>query len=346
MRVLPTGLMFVSLLASTYAQDSAKGPSNEKAQKTYQHALDYLHQRRAELALDEFKKADKQDDGHCVACQKQMIKYGVQFGDWKGAELAGEELIAEASSDTEKALAHYQLARVLFQEATQKHKDELFSRAHDEIGKAVTAYASFPEAYFLDGKILANLNQDDAAKANFEKFTKMLTGDSPDRQRAFRYIARPELARARMAPPFVVTTLDGQNLSLDDLEGKVVLLDFWATWCPPCREAVPHLRNVAKKFQGEPLVVLSVSLDGDEAKWKEFSAKNEMTWPQYRDGGFWRLDGEALRSHGDPPHVHDRCRWRVAGRTHRGCSHRGQTQKADRARAGIAYAAGDDEVGR
>jgi thiol-disulfide isomerase/thioredoxin len=80
--------------------------------------------------------------------------------------------------------------------------------------------------------------------------------------------------------------MDGQRISMDDLQGKVVLLDFWATWCGPCREALPHIRNVAKKFQGEPLIILSVSLDTDEKKWREFVAKNEMTWPQYFDGGF------------------------------------------------------------
>jgi peroxiredoxin len=48
---------------------------------------------------------------------------------------------------------------------------------------------------------------------------------------------------------------------------------------------MPHIRNVAKKFQGQPLVVLSVSLDTDEQKWKAYVTKNEMTWPQYRDGG-------------------------------------------------------------
>lgn len=61
---------------------------------------------------------------------------------------------------------------------------------------------------------------------------------------------------------------------------------LWATWCGPCREALPHIREVARKFQGQPLVILSVSLDTDEQRWKEFVSKNEMTWLQYRDGGF------------------------------------------------------------
>jgi thiol-disulfide isomerase/thioredoxin len=114
----------------------------------------------------------------------------------------------------------------------------------------------------------------------------MRPADDPDRQRALRYISQPELARARMAPAFAVTTLDGQRVSLDDLKGKVVLIDFWATWCAPCREALPHMRDIAKKFEGQPLIVLSVSLDNDAQKWKDFIAKNGMTWLQYRDGGF------------------------------------------------------------
>src|SRR5262249_33589635 len=86
--------------------------------------------------------------------------------------------------------------------------------------------------------------------------------------------------------PFSVTTIDGKQISLDELQGKVVLLDFWATWCTPCLEALPSVQKVARKFQGEPLVILSVSLDQNEKGWKDFITKNEMTWPQYRDGGF------------------------------------------------------------
>ncbi len=125
--------------------------------------------------------------------------------------------------------------------------------------------------------MLAQLKRDDEAKARFEQFVKAKPTEDPNRGRALRFISRPELARARMAPPFSVATLDGQRMSMDDLQGKVVLLDFWATWCVPCREALPHIRQVAKKFQGEPLVILSVSLDSEEQNWKNFIVKNEMT---------------------------------------------------------------------
>jgi thiol-disulfide isomerase/thioredoxin len=286
MRFAIVALVCVCFAVPALAQAHDDGPTNEKAQKTYKEANEYLRQRNYEAALDSFKKADKQDDGHCRACQKEMIKYGAELGDWKMAELAAEEEITGAQGDKAMAMAHYQLALVLFSEGQQKHKPEAFSRAHEEAAKAIAAVANFPSAVLLDGKILAQLKQDDAAKAQFQQYVKMRTTDDPDRQRALRYIDNPELARARLAPAFAVTTLDGQHISMDESQGKVVLLDFWATWCGPCREALPHMREIAKKFQGQPLIVLSVSLDSDEQKWKEFVAKNDMTWPQYRDGGF------------------------------------------------------------
>lgn len=159
-------------------------------------------------------------------------------------------------------------------------------RAHEEMTRALAAVSNFPDAYFVDGRALAHLKQDDAAKKQFEQFVKMKPEDDPNHQRALRFIGDPDLARAKMAPAFAVTTTDGQRVSLDELQGRAVLIDFWATWCAPCREALPHMKEIAKKFRDQPLVVLSVSLDDDEEKWKEFVAKNEMSWLQYRDGGF------------------------------------------------------------
>jgi thiol-disulfide isomerase/thioredoxin len=171
-------------------------------------------------------------------------------------------------------------------EALAKHKDELFSRVHEEMTKALETRPDYAQAVLLDGRALAYMKQDDAAKAQFQRFVALRPEGDPERQRALRFISQPELVRARMAPPFAVNTLDGRHVSLDDLQGKVVLLDFWATWCVPCQRALPHLRKIAKNFEGQPLVVLSISLDNDEDEWKTFVQKNGMTWLQYRDGGF------------------------------------------------------------
>lgn len=268
------------------AQQKTDGPVSEKAQKAWTEASEYLHRHMTAAALDSFKKADKQDAGRCLACQKKIIKFAIELGDWKPAEVAAGEMVAEAQDEKSTALAHYELGTVLFKEGLAKHKDVLFTGAHNEMTAALAASPNFPKAVFADGLALAHLKQDDAAKAQFEQFTKMNPADDPQSQRALRYINDPELARARMAPAFAVTTLDGQHISFDDLAGKVVLIDFWATWCAPCRAALPHIQRIAKNFEGQPLVILSVSLDKDEAKWKEFVAQNQMSWPQYRDGGF------------------------------------------------------------
>jgi peroxiredoxin len=279
-------LALLFFAANVVSQNKNDGPTGEKAKKTYSRALEEVKEHKAEFALDDFKKADKQDGGHCLDCQRQMIKYGVQYGEWKTAELGATEMIADAKEPQEVAVAHYQLAMVLLSEGQQKHKDEIFSRAHDEIGKALAAHSNFPSAWYVDGMALAQLGKDDDAKASFDKFAKATPTSDPLRQRAMRYISRPELVRARMAPAFAVTTVNGQRITMDDLQGKVVLLDFWATWCGPCREALPHIQKVATKFKDEPLVILSVSLDSDEKAWREFIEKHEMSWPQYRDGGF------------------------------------------------------------
>ncbi len=286
MRLVRACLILPFLFLQAAAQEAESGPSNEKAQKSLKEGWAYLNQHKEQSALDSFKKADKQDGGHCTACQKQMVKYGMELGDWKTAELGADELIAAAKTTREIALAHYDLALLLMNEGLQKHKEDYFARTHEECLKAMPESVKFPDAVLLDGRALAQLHQDDAAKARFQEYLTMKPGDDATHQRIARYIARPELARARMAPPFAITTTEGRVLAMDDLQGKVVLLDFWATWCEPCREAMPHIRNVAKKFQGQPLVILSVSLDDDEEKWKAYIAKNEMNWPQYRDGGF------------------------------------------------------------
>jgi peroxiredoxin len=281
-------IVLISACAVTLlpGQDKTDGPTSEKAQKTYKEAMDDLHRHMYGAAIESFKKADKQDGGHCLACQRKMIQYGIELRDWKTAETAAAEVVSQAEGARSAAVAHYQFGMVLMNEALDKHKDEFFTRAHEEMTKAVAAAPNFPDAIFADGQILAHLKQDDAAKAQFEQVVKLKPEGDPERERALRYINQPELARARMAPPFEVTTIDGKRVSLDSLQGKVVLLDFWATWCMPCQKALPHMREIAKKFQDQPLVILSVSLDKDEGQWKDFIAKNKMTWPQYRDGGF------------------------------------------------------------
>lgn len=289
-RLQPSLLRFLpSLLCLTLAVSVAHasaGPTDPKAQNTYAEAEEKLKQHHRQDALDLFKKADKQDGHHCADCLRQAYSLHVETGDYKHAAEDATELLGIVTAPVETATAHADRGFAELRHGQQEHKQDLFAAAHGDFAAALSFAPNDPGALYGDGMSLANLSQDDAAKQRFATFVKVKSADSVEGRRAIRYVNAPQLARERMAPPFNVTTLDGKNLSLDDLQGKVVLIDFWATWCGPCREALPHVQHIAQKFAGEPLVVLSVSLDTDDEKWKSFVAQHNMTWPQTRDGGF------------------------------------------------------------
>lgn len=83
------------------------------------------------------------------------------------------------------------------------------------------------------------------------------------------------------------TTVDGKKFEFADLRGKVVLLDFWATWCPPCVEEAPQLVEVYERFKDRGFEVVGISLDNDKNALQKFTAENNMTWPQFFDGNGW-----------------------------------------------------------
>jgi len=83
------------------------------------------------------------------------------------------------------------------------------------------------------------------------------------------------------------TAVDGTTVDLANLHGKVVLIDFWATWCPPCREEVPNVVAAYKKYHDQGLEIVGVSLDQDKDKLLAFTKDNGMVWPQYFDGQGW-----------------------------------------------------------
>lgn len=71
----------------------------------------------------------------------------------------------------------------------------------------------------------------------------------------------PQSTAETTAAEFVLTTTEGESISLSAYRGKVVILDFWATWCPPCRMEIPHFNELAKEYGDKGLVVLGVSVD-------------------------------------------------------------------------------------
>jgi peroxiredoxin len=92
---------------------------------------------------------------------------------------------------------------------------------------------------------------------------------------------------------FDVETLDNKSVAFpDDYKGKIVLLDFWAMWCPPCLEEIPNIVRVYEQYKKEGFDILGVSLDKENQnkKLEEFLKENEMPWKQVYDGGFWKAE--------------------------------------------------------
>lgn len=95
----------------------------------------------------------------------------------------------------------------------------------------------------------------------------------------------PNIADYRL--DFTVADLKGDSIKLSSLKGKVLILDFWASWCGPCRYSNKHLVKLYSKYKDRGLEILSVSLDEETKDWKKAVTKDKITWMQGIDKGGW-----------------------------------------------------------
>jgi thiol-disulfide isomerase/thioredoxin len=114
---------------------------------------------------------------------------------------------------------------------------------------------------------------------------------SPYNKAPFAELARDELYELRhlgvgkVAPDLEGADVGGRKLRLGDYRGKVVVIVFWASWCGPCMEMIPHERELVKRLKDRPFVLLGVNCDDDRAKATEVMTKEAMTWPSLWNGG-------------------------------------------------------------
>ncbi len=138
----------------------------------------------------------------------------------------------------------------------------------------------FADVYIaLDKGLSAKFTQDANVKMFHDVVTKMVA-----------------TTQGQEAPEINLPSLDGVNIALSSFKGKVVLIDFWASWCGPCIKEMPNVVKAYAKFKNKGFEIYGVSLDQDKGKWVEAIKKNGITWPQVSDLKQW--DCEPAKQYG------------------------------------------------
>ncbi len=180
-----------------------------------------------------------------------------------------------------------------------------FAKANADKLEALSALESLdPKKHSeLFQTTLASLKGEHGKATYFQKISQMydsalqprkLNMPNPTKKRAGK---NSKVGTGDTAPDIVMNDPDGREIRLSDLRGKVVLLDFWASWCGPCRRENPNVVRAYQKYNGAGFEVFSVSLDSDVNRWKKAIEQDQLSWPYHvSDLAGWR--NAAAREYG------------------------------------------------
>ncbi len=170
--------------------------------------------------------------------------------------------------------------------ASMADSQDRWVTAIEKLEGATKVDATKAGALYIAGQVRLSAGKNSDAKTIFEKVVK-LSKDEDLTARAKGFLFEIEHLQIGMeAPDFTAKSLDGKEVSLKSLRGKVVLLDFWASWCPPCLGEIPNLSSAMAQLKGanKPFEILSVSVDEDrsalESIIKETNAPGIHTWSE------------------------------------------------------------------
>ncbi len=275
-------IIAIFAVSEAAAQDTFRNPaleSGEEWQRVFDQGRVLARNGDPEGAIKEFEKAAKLRNDQCAECFQMMGQVYFQMASYKNAADAFRQAVA-LKPKNEAALDNA-LGASLFLLDDKKSLPE----AESALKRAIELDSKgMPTAYYNLGHVLIKLGRNDEAIAVLKQFLELDPSSSKANQ-ARAMIANPAMAGANFAPTFSVKSSEGKELSLEKLKGKIVLLDFWASWCGPCRQEMPEVKKIWTKYGGDRFVIIGVNLDRTVEAFESYVTEEGLTWPQYYDAG-------------------------------------------------------------
>lgn len=275
-------LAVLACLLAGNAVAAAPAASGPEAVESLLLAADEKVEKRDFLeAIKLYKRAAKASGNRCAPCQLGLAKAYTGRGELKDAAKSAESALTMTEDPVLLAAAWNRLALA---QLSLAGSDAAGLRRAEASFRESLKLVPTPQIRFNLGVTLLRLGRDEEGLAELRGFIDSAP-QAPQAKAARDILEKPRRARESMLPSVDLRTLDGGRLTDADLAGKVVLLDFWGTWCPPCRESVPSLKALVERTRDQPLVVVSAANESNESTLKEFIAEHSMNWPQVWDRG-------------------------------------------------------------
>lgn len=262
---------------------------------------DFMRQRRYVEALKAFTRANELKGQTSAEALLLMANAYMGLAAYKMVATTCDTVIELTANDPVTQAQALNLKGIAIQNQSDGKDQKMLQEAEAVLRQAAALKEATPDVHYNLGVVLMQENRDADGIAELKQYMQLVPNGA-NAETARQMIANPRRAREPFSPDFSFTTAEGEFVSLDKVKGKIVLLDFWGTWCGPCVESVPALRNLNKRYAKESaFVMISVSSDGDENKWKDFIAREKMVWVQYLDRD--RKVQRAFRVNGFPTYI-------------------------------------------
>lgn len=218
-------------------------------------------------------------------------------------EIEGKEngsFKVEGSKDNEYLQQYVALKKELNAESMKWQERAYANPTQEELQKLIDEQKEYAKGYTQKVKSLIHsmgtsiaaieVSRDidvDEDAVFLEDLAKKLADQYPDSKLCADFkesiLSMTQIAIGRTAPDFELQTLKGQAVKLSDYKGKYLLVDFWASWCGPCRRENPFVIKMYQKFGGENFEILGVSTDQSEVQWAQAIREDGLPWTQVRD---------------------------------------------------------------